>query len=132
MIEYVIDRPAHLVRVRLCGSTTSSDLARHLARVHSDPDYEPSFNILFHVEDDVDGPILAELPSVGLQLEAVARLQNATKWAVVMRPGLQRTVVEFLLLGLKLAGVKMHFFDNDQDAVAWLDRDRSPSVPNNA
>jgi hypothetical protein len=120
MIEYTIDRLDRLVRVRMSGCTTSADLARHYSRVLDDPAYDASFNIIFHIDDDAGGPILAELPDAGLQMEAVARLQHGTKWAVVMVPGFKRTVTEFLLMGVKLGSVQMRFFDDERSALAWL------------
>lgn len=132
MIEYTIDRTDRLVRVRASGCTTPADAVRHFSTVHDDPSYDPSFNVLFHVDDDVGGPILAELPDLGLQMEAVARLQHRTKWAIVMAPGFKRTVTEFLLLGLKLAPVQMRFFDNDQMAFAWLEPGQVAGVPDKA
>ena len=132
MIEYIIDRPDRLVRVRMSGCITSADLARHYSKVHDDPSYDASFNILFQIDDDAGGPIMAELPDVGLQMEAVARLQHATKWAIVMAPGFQRTVIEFLLRGAKLAPVEMRFFDDNQLALAWLDSGRAARVLENA
>lgn len=89
MIEYIIDRPDRLVRVRMSGCITSADLARHYSKVHDDPSYDASFNILFQIDEDAGGPIMAELPDVGSQMEAVARLQHRTKWAIVMAPGIQ-------------------------------------------
>lgn len=132
MIEYSIDRPDRLVRVRVCSCATSADLARHFSTVHDDPLYDPSFNVLFQVDDDAEGPIMAELPSVGLQMEAVARLQNATRWAIVMSPGFKRTVTEYLLRGVNLAPVQMRFFDDNSTALTWLDPSRDARVPNNA
>jgi hypothetical protein len=131
MIEYTIDRPDRLVRVRMRGSTTSADLARHYSRVLDDPAYDASFDYLFHIDDDAGGPILAELPDAGLQMEAVARLQHGTKWAVVMAPGFKRTVTEFLLMGVKLGSVQMRFFDDDRTALAWLDPGHTARAPEN-
>ncbi|MGO9245760.1 MAG: STAS/SEC14 domain-containing protein [Verrucomicrobiia bacterium] len=132
MIEYIIDRPDRLVRVRVSGCVTSADLVSHFSTVHDDPSYDPSFNILFQIDDDAEGPILAELPGVGLQMEAVARLQHGTKWAVVMAPGFKRTVIEFLLRGVKLAPVQMRFFDDNRLALAWLGPGHAARVPENA
>ncbi|MGD0058283.1 MAG: STAS/SEC14 domain-containing protein [Verrucomicrobiia bacterium] len=132
MIEYTIERPGGLVRVRASGCITSADLVRHFSRVHDDPSYDPSFNILVQIDEDAGGPILAELPDVGSQMEAVARLQHRTKWAVVMAPGFKRTVIEFLLRGAKLAPVEMRFFDDNQLALAWLDSGRAARVLENA
>jgi len=132
MIEYSIDRPERLVRVRMSGCTTSADLARHYSRVLDDPAYDASFNVFFHVDDDAGGPILSELPDAGLQLEALAQLQHGTKWAVVMAPGFKRTVTEFLLMSAKLGSVQMRFFDDDRTALAWLDVGRTAKVHKNA
>ncbi|HVM62634.1 MAG TPA: hypothetical protein VMV72_17365 [Verrucomicrobiae bacterium] len=125
MIEYTIDRTDRLVRVRLSGYTTTADLARHYSKVHSDPAYDPSFNVLFRINDNVNGPIMVDVPSVSGQLEAVARLQNATKWAIVMSPGIRRAVFEFLVPTLSLASVQMRFFDDEHSALAWLDVDHA-------
>lgn len=132
MIQYAIDRPDSLVRVRVSGCVSSADLARHFSRVHDDPSYDPSFNVLFQIDDDAEGPIMAELPGVASQMEAVARLQNATRWAIIMSPGFKRTVVEFLLRGVRLAPVQMRFFDDKSTALAWLDPSRPARVPENA
>jgi hypothetical protein len=132
MIEYVIDHQERLVRVRVAGCITGADLAKHFSRVHNDPSYDPSFNVLFQIDDDAEGPIMAELPGVGLQMEAVARLQNATKWAVVMSPGFKRTVTEFLLRSANIASVQMRFFDDNPTALAWLDRAHSARIPDHA
>ena len=118
--------------MRVSGCVTSADLVSHFSTVHDDPSYDPSFNILFQIDDDAGGPILAELPGVGLQMEAVARLQHGTKWAVVMAPGFKRTVIEFLLRGVKLAPVQMRFFDDNRMALAWLDPCHAARVPENA
>jgi hypothetical protein len=64
-------------------------------------------------------------------MEAVARLQHATKWAIVMAPGFQRTVIEFLLRGINLAPVQMRFFDDNRLALAWLDPAHAAQVPEN-
>ena len=132
MIEYTIDRPGRLVRVRMSGCVTTADLVRHYSTVHGAPSYDASFNVLFHVDAAAEGPIMAELPDVGLQMEAVARLQHRTKWAVVMAPGFKRTATEFLLLGVKLGSVGMRFFDDDRMALAWLDPGHAARVPENA
>jgi len=131
MIEYTINQAGGLVRVRMSGCITSADMVRHYSRVHDDPLYDPSFNVLFHIDDDVGGPIMAELPGIGLQMEAVARLQHRTKWAVVLAPGFRRTIAEFLFLGLKLASVQMRFFDDDQQALAWVDPGHAARAPDN-
>lgn len=128
MIEYVIDKVARLNRVRMSGANSSGDLARHYSTVLDDPHYDPTFETIFHVDDDAGGPILAELPEAGRLLEALAQLQHARKWAVVMTPGLKRTVVEFLLTGIKLGSVHMRFFDNDEQALAWLVQSQTASV----
>jgi len=39
---------------------------------------------------------------------------------VVITPGFKRTIVEFLLAGVKLGSVQMRFFDDDEFALAWL------------
>jgi hypothetical protein len=132
MFEYTIDQPERLIRVRMSGSNTSADLARHYSRVLDDPGYDASFDCLFHIDDDAGGPILAELPDAGLQMEAVARLQHGTKWAVVISPGFKRTVTEFLLRGVKLGSVQMRFFDDDQTALAWLDPGHATEPPKRA
>jgi hypothetical protein len=132
MIEYNIDRPDRLLRVRMSGSTTSADLARHYSRVLDDPAYDASFNIIFHIDDDAGGPILTEIPDAGLQMETLARLQHGTKWAVVMAPSFKRTVTEFLLMGVRLGSVQLRFFDDDEMAFAWLGRNQDTRVPKNA
>jgi hypothetical protein len=125
MIEYTIDQPDRLIRVRMSGTTSSADLARHYSTVLDDPAYDASFNYLFRIDDDTGGPILGELPDAVLQMEAVAKLQHGTKWAVVMAPGLKRIMAEFFLLGVKLGSVQMRFFEDNRTALAWLD----PSLP---
>jgi hypothetical protein len=132
MIEYTIDCPDRLVRVRMSGCTTSADLARHYSKVLDDPAYDASFNVIFCIDDDAGGPILAELPDAGAQMETLATLQHGTKWAVVMSPGLKRTITEFLLMGVKLGSVQMRFFDDDQTALAWLEPGGAAQVPENA
>ena len=128
MIEYVIDKANRLTRVWMSGSSSSADLVRHFSTVLDDPDYDATFDTIFHVAGDAGGPILAELPEAGRSLEALAQLQNQRKWAVVMRPGFKRTVVEFLLTGVELGTVQMRFFDDDLQALTWLDRARNSSV----
>jgi hypothetical protein len=128
MIEYAIDKVNRLTRVWMSGCNSSADLARHYSTVLDDPNYDPAFDTIFHVAGDAGGPILAEVPETGRLLEALALLQNRRKWAVVMRPGFKRTIVEFLLTGVKLGSVHMRFFDDDLQALAWLDQERNSPV----
>ena len=128
MIQYAIDKGNRLTRVWMSGGNSSADLARHYSVVLDDPNYDPTFDTLFHIAGDAGGPILAELPEAGQLLEALAQLQHRRKWAVVMRPGLRRTVVEFLLTGVELGTVQMRFFDDDLQALTWLDQQRNSAV----
>ena len=121
MIEYTFDKIDHLLRVRMSGSNSAADMARHYSKVLSDPNYDPTFDSIFCVDDSAGGPLLSELPEAGRLMEAVAQLQPDRKWAVVMTPGFKRTIVEFLLAGAKLGSVQMRFFDDDEHALAWLD-----------
>ena len=120
MIEYTFDKVNHLLRVRMSGCNSAADMARHYSKVLDDPDYDPTFETIFHIDDCADGPVLAELPETGRLMEAVAQLQQGRKWAVVITPGFKRTIVEFLLAGVKLGSVQMRFFDDDEHALAWL------------
>ena len=128
MIEYTIDEVDRLTRVWMSGCNSSADLARHYSTVLDDPIYDPEFDTIFHIAGDAGGPILAELPEAGRLLEALAQLQNQRRWAVVMRPGFKRTVVEYLLTGVELGTVEMRFFDDDLQALTWLDRERNSPV----
>ena len=132
MIEYVIDKVNHLLRVHMSECNSAADMARHYSRVLDDPNYDPTFETIFYIDDNADGPILAELPEAGRQLEALAQLQHGRKWAVVMTPGFKRTVVEFLLTGVNLGSVQMRFFDDDEPALAWLGQARHADVANQA
>jgi hypothetical protein len=125
MIEYVIDKTDRLLRVRMSGSNSAADMARHYSKVLDDPNHDPTFDTLFHIADDAGGPVLAEIPEAGRLLEPLAQLQNGRKWAVVMSPGLKRTVVEFLFKGVNLGSVRMRFFDDEQQALIWLDHGRN-------
>jgi len=132
MIEYVIDKANHLYRVQMSGCNSAADLARHYSKVLDDPDYDPTFETIFSVDDEAGGPILAELPEAGRLMEAMAQLQQGRKWALVMSPGFRRTVVEFLLTGVKLGSVRMRFFDNDALALEWVDQARHTSIARQA
>ena len=128
MIEYVIDEVDHLIRVRMTGSNRCADLKAHYARVLKDPQYDPTFDSLFQVDGDADGPIMAELLEVKTVIEMLAQCQATTKWAVVMPAGFKRTVVEYLLQGVNLRGVTMRFFGSKSDAIAWLNEGRKSPI----
>jgi glucuronate isomerase len=132
MIEYVIDKANHLYRVQMNGSNSAADLARHYSKVLDDPNYDPTLDTITYIDNEADGPILAELPEAGRLMEAMAQLQQGRKWALVMSPGFKRTIVEFLLTGVKLGSVHMRFFDNDAQALAWLDQARYASIARHA
>jgi len=132
MIEYVIDKANHLYRVRMTGCNSAADLARHYSRVLDDPHYNPNFDTITYIDDEAGGPILAELPETGRMIEAMAQMQQGRKWAVVMSPGFQRTIVEFLLIGVKLGSARMRFFDNEALALAWLGQARPAGVARQA
>ena len=74
MIEYAYDKVNHLLRVRMSGCNSAADMARHYSKVLDDPDYDPTFETIFHIDDNAGGPILAELPETGRLMEAVAQL----------------------------------------------------------
>ena len=74
MIEYVFDKANHLLRVRMSECNSAADMARHYSKVLNDPDYDPTFETIFYVDDNASGPILAELPETGRLMEAVAQL----------------------------------------------------------
>ncbi len=120
MIEYEFDKGNRLLRVRMSGSNSAADMARHYSNVLDDPDYDGKFETIFQIDDNAGGPILAELPETGRLMEAVAQMQPGRKWAVVMSPGFKRTIVEFLLAGVKLGSVQMRFFDDGDHALVWL------------
>jgi hypothetical protein len=128
MIEYVIDDVNHLIRVWMTGSNRCANLAAHYSRVLKDPRYDPTFDSLFQIDGEADGPIVTELGEVKMLLEMVAQCQAATKWAVVIPLGFKRTVVEFLLKGVELKSVTMRFFGNEADASAWLNVGRTSLI----
>jgi hypothetical protein len=123
MIDYTIDQTQRLIRVRMHGASRCAELEQHLADAYRDPHYHPSLRALFHIDDDVHGPIVTELPQVRTVLELAANMPGALKkWAVVVRPTLERTILEFVLKGMRLNGLEMRFFDDEPSAIAWLDR----------
>jgi hypothetical protein len=132
MIEYVFDKVNHLLRVRMSGSNSAADMARHYSMVLDDSNYDPTFDSIFCIDDNAGGPILSELPETSRLMEAVAHLQQGRRWAVVLSPGFKRTIVEFLLAGAKLGSVQMRFFDDDEHALAWLGQPRHAAVAKQA
>jgi len=124
MIEYTIDQSDQLILVWMTGTNRCEDLKAHYARVLNDPRYDPTFDSLFQVDGNADGPIMTELPEVKTVMEMVAQCQAATKWAVVMPAGFKRTIVEYLLQGVNLRSVTMRFFGSEHEAIAWLNEGR--------
>ena len=105
----------------MSGFTTCDDLQQHYAQVFKDPKYDITFNSIFQIEPDADGPILEELSKVRLLMELVAGSQKAQKkWAVVIPSGLKRAVVGFLLKNVQLKPIEMRFFGTKEEALAWL------------
>jgi hypothetical protein len=122
MIDYTIDETRRLIRVRMHGSVTCTELERHYAEAYHDPKYNSSLRSLVHIDDDAGGPILTELPRVRTVLELAAQSPGALKkWAVVLRPGFKRMVLEFLLKDARVRPLEMRFFDDEPTALAWLD-----------
>ncbi len=124
MIDYTIDQTRRLIRVRMHGTVTCDELERHYAEAYHDPRYNPSLRSLVQIDEDAGGPILTEIPRVRTVLELAAQSPGALrKWAVVLRPGFKRMVLEFLLKDVRVKPLEMRFFDDESSALAWLDSD---------
>ncbi len=128
MIEYTIEKQDRLIWVWMGGDNTYDDLASHYARVLKDPRYERSFDCIFHLDAETDGPIMRRLPEVRTLIELLSQCQDTTKWAVVAPMGFKRTILEFVLKGVSLRFVTMRFFDHQSDALGWLNNGRKTPI----
>ena len=121
MIEYSIDEPANLIRVRMSGANSIADLEQHLATSYRDPGYKPTLRALTHIDEDAGGPIMSELPQAKHLLELAAQAPGALKkWAVVIPSGFRRMMLEFMLKDVQLKPLEMRFFADEPAALAWL------------
>ncbi len=121
MVTYTIDQSQRLIKVRMSGPSSCADMERYCAQLYNDPKYDVTFNSLFQADPDTDGLIMEEIPKVRVLLELVAETEGACKkWAVVLPSRFKRTIVEFLFKGVRLKPIEMRFFDDEKDALAWL------------
>jgi len=120
MINYVIDRGLRLVKARMTGSTGLVGLVTHIANLAKDPEFDPSFNLIFEVDRDATFSILPVEPELRSLMKQWTGRRKGVKWAFWAPFGVAYAHLEFALSVLYKGDVRMCLFDNEEAALQWL------------
>ena len=120
MIEYTIDGARRLIWVRMSGANTFTDLLQHFSRLSNDPQFDATFNAVFHITEDARIPT-ALLDNVFLKMafEQWELRRKHAKWAVVSPSRSQLALAQRATENANLKFVQLRFFDDEESALNW-------------
>ncbi len=120
MIEYTIDEPRRLIRVRMSGANTLTDLLQHFSNLINDPKFDGTFNAIFHITEDATLPA-ALLDNVFFKMafEQWELRRKHAKWAVVSPSRSQLALAQRATENANLKSVQLRFFDDEESALNW-------------
>lgn len=120
MIEYTIDTPQRLVRVRMSGANAPADLLRHVSDLSADPKFDATFNTLFCITEDATLQTTLFDSLLKTLLEQWQQRRKGVKWAVVSSSRIQLALAMLATDNVKFQFVQVRFFDDEDSAMNWL------------
>ncbi|HTS19460.1 MAG TPA: STAS/SEC14 domain-containing protein [Verrucomicrobiae bacterium] len=121
MIEYTVDAAKRLIRVRMSGGNTTTDMVRHLSALANDPQFDPTFNALFYITDDARMQTTLFDTLLKRILEQWQQRRKGVKWAVVSASHIQLALTKLVTDSIKFELVQLRLFDDEASALKWLD-----------
>lgn len=120
MLAYTIDEPRRLIRVRMSGANTLTDLLQHFSNLSNDPKFDGAFNAIFYITEDAKAPT-ALLDNVFLKMafEQWELRRKHAKWAVVSPSRSQLALAQRATENANLRFVQLRFFDDEESALSW-------------
>ena len=120
MIEYTIDAAQRLIRVRMSGANTPTDLLLHVSDLSDDPAFDPTFNTLFCITEDATLQTTMFDRLLKTILEQWQQRRKGVKWAVVSSSQIQLALAKLATDNVNFQFVQVRFFDDEDSAVKWL------------
>jgi hypothetical protein len=120
MLDYTIDEPRRLIRVRMSGAGTLTDLLQHFSNLINDPKFDATYNTIFHITEDARLPTPV-LDSIFLKMafEQWELRRKHAKWAVVSPSRSQLALARRATENANLRFVQLRFFDDEESALNW-------------
>jgi hypothetical protein len=128
VIEYTIDEPRRLIRVRMSGANKLTDLLQHFSNLINDPKFDGTFNALFFITEDATLPAaLLDNAFFKMAFEQWELRRKNAKWAVVSPSRSQLAIAQRATGNVNLKSVQLRFFDDEESALNWCGS--SPKSP---
>jgi hypothetical protein len=124
VIEYTIDEPRRLIRVRMSGANTLTDLLQHFSNLSDDPKFDGAFNAIFLITEDAKAPTeLLDNVFLKMAFEQWELRRKHAKWAVVSPNRSQLALAQRATENANLKSVQLRFFDDEESALIWCGSD---------
>lgn len=111
----------------MSGHSSLVDLMIHITTVARDPDYDPTFNQLLEIAEDVTFTVLPVETEFELLIKEWLEHREGMKWAFWAPPGVAHAYMKYNLDLLSLKPPHACLFQNEETAMRWLvDGEESP------
>jgi len=129
MIDYTIDEPHRLIRIRISGWTsTDVHLIRAFSKLLRDPGFDPAFNTLFLFSKETFLSTLLIQHQTNKLFGGMAAHQEGSKWAFVVSNQTTLALLRDALEALDLKSVELQLFDNEASGLQWLNSNEDSPV----